>query len=82
MNLKVFSVPRAGIEPARLAALVFETNASTNSAIWAFCRCKGRCFPGICQTFIRFFARHELKPCRKEESRWYSKLKRKVKIGR
>lgn len=31
-----FSVPRAGIEPARLAALVFETNASTNSAIWAF----------------------------------------------
>ena len=28
-------VPRAGIEPARLAALVFETNASTNSAIWA-----------------------------------------------
>ena len=31
------SVPRAGIEPARLAALVFETNASTNSAIWASC---------------------------------------------
>lgn len=30
-----FLVPRAGIEPARLAALVFETNASTNSAIWA-----------------------------------------------
>ncbi len=38
------SVPRAGIEPARLAALVFETNASTNSAIWACammnCGCK------------------------------------------
>ena len=34
--LKGFSVPRAGVEPARLAALVFETNASTNSAIWAF----------------------------------------------
>ena len=28
-------VPRAGIEPARLAALVFETSASTDSAIWA-----------------------------------------------
>jgi hypothetical protein len=29
-------VPRAGIEPARPKTLVFETNASTNSAIWAF----------------------------------------------
>ena len=28
-------VPRPGVEPGRLAALVFETNASTNSAIWA-----------------------------------------------
>ena len=35
-------VPRAGIEPARLAALVFETNASTNSAIWA----QNACFCG------------------------------------
>tara|TARA_B100001142_G_scaffold309794_1_gene342609 strand:- start:1538 stop:1711 length:174 start_codon:yes stop_codon:yes gene_type:complete len=32
--LKVF-VPRAGIEPARVSSLVFETNASTNSATWA-----------------------------------------------
>ena len=30
------SVPKAGIEPARIAPLVFETNASTDSAIWAF----------------------------------------------
>ena len=29
------NVPRPGVEPGRLAALVFETNASTNSAIWA-----------------------------------------------
>ena len=29
-------VPGAGIEPARIAPLVFETNASTNSAIRAF----------------------------------------------
>jgi hypothetical protein len=29
-------VPRAGVEPARPKALVFETNASTNSATWAF----------------------------------------------
>ena|GEM_PF-1368216 len=33
--LKGFCVPRAGVEPARLAALVFETNASTDSATWA-----------------------------------------------
>ena len=29
------SVPRAGVEPARIAPLVFETSASTDSAIWA-----------------------------------------------
>ena len=28
-------VPRAGVEPARIAPLVFETSASTDSAIWA-----------------------------------------------
>ena len=37
--MRVFSlVPRAGVEPARIAPLVFETSASTDSAIWAnFC---------------------------------------------
>ena len=29
------SVLRAGVEPARVAPLVFETSASTDSAIWA-----------------------------------------------
>ena len=34
----LFLVPRAGVEPARIAPLVFETSASTDSAIWAnFC---------------------------------------------
>ena len=31
----LLSVPRAGVEPARVAPLVFETSASTDSAIWA-----------------------------------------------
>ena len=31
------SVPGAGIEPARIAPLVFETSASTDSAIRAGC---------------------------------------------
>ena len=34
------SVPRAGVEPARVTPLVFETSASTDSAIWAFCGAK------------------------------------------
>ena len=29
------SVPRAGVEPAQVSLLVFETSASTDSAIWA-----------------------------------------------
>ena len=33
--LSFFLVPRAGVEPARVAPLVFETSASTDSAIWA-----------------------------------------------
>ena len=44
-NLQLF-VPRPGIEPGWIAPLVFETSASTDSAIWAIasrlnCECKG-----------------------------------------
>ena len=35
-TLRGFRVPGAGIEPARIAPLVFETSASTDSAIRAF----------------------------------------------
>ena len=34
--LQDFIVPRPGIEPGWVAPLVFETSASTDSAIWAF----------------------------------------------
>ena len=44
-DLQLF-VPRPGIEPGWIAPLVFETSASTDSAIWANssrlnCECKG-----------------------------------------
>ena len=32
-------VPRPGLEPGWVAPLVFETSASTDSAIWAFQKC-------------------------------------------
>ena len=38
-KLTLLLVPRAGIEPARIAPLVFETSASTDSAIWATFQC-------------------------------------------
>ena len=38
MTYKGFSVPRPGIEPGWIAPLVFETSASTDSAIWALRR--------------------------------------------
>ncbi len=35
ISAEALPVPRAGLEPAHLSILVFETNASTNSATWA-----------------------------------------------
>ena len=37
-HLQILSVPWAGVEPARVAPLVFETSASTDSATKAFRR--------------------------------------------
>ena len=56
-------VPRAGVEPARVAPLVFETSASTDSAIWALfysgvpeqMRCKGSVFFDSHQIFDAVF---------------------------
>ena len=52
MNLQLL-VPRPGIEPGWVAPLVFETSASTDSAIWAlaFCECKGTLFISFRKTF-------------------------------
>ena len=47
-------VPRPGIEPGWVAPLVFETSASTDSAIWAFVATKvGKVFE-VCKCFLRF----------------------------
>ena len=48
MDLQIFMVPRAGVEPARVAPLVFETSASTDSAIWAPCGCV--CIQRVCDS--------------------------------
>ena len=48
MDYQGFQVPRAGVEPARVAPLVFETSASTDSAIWAFhLRPRGSCITKV-----------------------------------
>ena len=38
--LTALLVPRPGLEPGWVAPLVFETSASTDSAIWAFAGAK------------------------------------------
>ena len=58
MIYQLFSVPRPGIEPGWVAPLVFETSASTDSAIWAIVNCdaKVRLFfvsPNIFRFFLK-----------------------------
>ena len=50
------NVPRPGVEPGRLAALVFETNASTNSAIWASNRVLASLFLRFAVAKVRVFS--------------------------
>ena len=61
MNLQLL-VPRPGIEPGWVAPLVFETSASTDSAIWATCclllgfkRCKDTAFCDTIQILSPIF---------------------------
>ena len=48
-------VPRAGVEPARLSASVFETDLSTDSNIWAESGCKGNSFFRFLQINLQKF---------------------------
>ena len=50
-----FFVPRPGLEPGWVAPLVFETSASTDSAIWAISGCKGNTKKRNNKNFGRFF---------------------------
>ena len=49
----IVCVPRAGVEPARVAPLVFETSASTDSAIWAAFR--SRLSGAVCDAKVSHF---------------------------
>ena len=40
--IELISVLRAGVEPAQVSLSVFETDASTDSAIGALTGCKGK----------------------------------------
>ena len=51
MNLQLL-VPRPGIEPGWVAPLVFETSASTDSAIWAMVFAKERAASMNLQLFV------------------------------
>ena len=53
-QLNSFIVPRPGVEPGWIAPLVFETSASTDSAIWA-CVCKYTASFGFDQRIERLF---------------------------
>ena len=62
-------VPRPGVEPGRIAPLVFETSASTDSAIWAIAGAKVQIKIEIANFLVTFFlkklsqGRKKLKMC-------------------
>ena len=59
ITLGCFLVPRAGVEPARIAPLVFETSASTDSAIWAIAGAKVQIKIEIANFLVIFFLKKQ-----------------------
>ena len=55
-NLSIINllVPRPGIEPGWIAPLVFETSASTDSAIWALRVQRYNIFFNVASVFVYF----------------------------
>ena len=51
-------VPRPGIEPGWIAPLVFETSASTDSAIWAFAVAKVLIIFELTNFLVTFFSKN------------------------
>ena len=52
--LSFYLVPRPGVEPGRIAPLVFETSASTDSAIWALRVQRYNIFFNVASVFVYF----------------------------
>ena len=70
MNLQLL-VPRPGIEPGWIAPLVFETSASTDSAIWAIAGAKVQIKIEITNFLVIFFLKKTIPRAKKAKNVFY-----------